>query len=357
MKIALITDTHAGIKNGSDIFLDYAERFYNKTFFPALKKQGITRIIHLGDYFDNRRNLHIKTLSRNRAMFLDVLRSEGMTMDIIPGNHDVMYRNTNEICSLIEIFNGYSDVVNLHMEPTVIDIDGFSIALLPWINSSNSEKSMEFIKTANASVLCGHLECTGFEMMKGAPSLSHGMDTKPFERYESVYSGHYHTKSSRENIHYLGVPFEQTWADCNDPKYFHIFDTSDRTLTPVRVRDTIFKKIYYNDSAYDNPSTDMPLPKPGSVTGCFVKIIVTQKKDSYAFDRYVDAIAADNPFDYKIVETLNEYKISDDENLDIADTITLLNDSVDQYETSLDKARLKTILQNLYVEAQNDDSL
>ena len=32
MKIAIINDTHCGIKNGSDIYLDNAEAFYSKVF-------------------------------------------------------------------------------------------------------------------------------------------------------------------------------------------------------------------------------------------------------------------------------------------------------------------------------------
>lgn len=359
MKVAFITDTHAGIKNGSDVFLDYAEQFYTNTFFPYLLTHGITHIIHMGDYFDNRRNLHIKTLHRTRAMFVEKLREYGMTMDIIPGNHDTYYKNTNEVCSLVEFFEGYSGVVNLHMKPTVVSIDGCDIALLPWINTSNFESSMEFVNTARASILCGHLELSGFEMMKGAPAISHGMDASCFDRYEAVYSGHYHTKSSRGNVHYLGVPFEQTWADCDDTKYFHVFDTHTRECTPVRVGDKIFKRIIYDDRIYESPTTEMKLPKKGSFSGCFVKIIVAHKKDIYAFDRYIDAISADDPFEYKIVENLAEYNpagaATDD--IDVADTITLLNASADAYETSLDKNRLKQMLQALYVEAQNTDSI
>ena len=48
MKIAIINDTHCGIKNGSDVFLDNAESFYKNVFFPYLDEQNITSILHLG---------------------------------------------------------------------------------------------------------------------------------------------------------------------------------------------------------------------------------------------------------------------------------------------------------------------
>lgn len=355
MKIAIITDTHAGIKNGSDIFLDYSERFYDEVFFPYVLKNGIKQILHLGDYYDNRKNINYKVLKRNRKMFLNKLREHDLKMDIIPGNHDVSYKNTNDLCSLVEILTHYSDVVNLYMEPTVNDYDGLKIALLPWINSENYEKSINFVKSSKASVLAGHLELSGFEMMKGAPAVSHGMDSDIFKRYEMVLSGHYHTKSTRGNIFYLGVPFEQTWADCNDPKYFHILDTNTRELTAVRNNMTIFNRLVYDDSLHLDPVKEVDKIDLTHVRGTYVKVVVANKKDPYAFDRYLDKIIANEPFEYKIIENLTEYSGDNvsDEDINISDTVTLLNSYVDAVETSLDRDRLKTRLQELYVEAQN----
>ena len=36
MKVAILNDTHCGVRNSSDIFLDYQARFYEETFFPYL---------------------------------------------------------------------------------------------------------------------------------------------------------------------------------------------------------------------------------------------------------------------------------------------------------------------------------
>lgn len=359
MKIGIITDTHAGIKNGSDIFLDYAERFYSEVFFPYLKENGISKILHLGDYYDHRKIVNYKVLTRNRSMFLEKLRDYGMTMDVIPGNHDVFYKNTNDLCSLVEILTHYSDVVNLYMNPTVVDYDGLKVALLPWINAENYTDSLNFIATSDAPILGGHLELSGFEMMKGAPAISHGMDAELFKRYEMVLSGHYHTKSDRGNIHYLGVAFEQTWADCNDPKYFHVLDTSTRVLTPVRNDMTIFKRLVYDDTIFDNPGKAIAQLDLSHVRGSFVKVIVAGKKDPYVFDKFIDRIVANEPFEYKIIENLSEYSSENvaDEEINLSDTVTLLNSYVDAVDTDLDRDRIKRRLQELYVEAQNQDSI
>jgi len=354
MKIAIITDTHAGVKNGSDIFLDYTERFYSEIFFPRCVAEGITHILHLGDYFEHRKYVNYKVLARNREMFLDKLVEYNMTMDIIPGNHDVFFRNTNSLCSLTELLQYHSDRISVHMSPTIKDYDGLAIALLPWITPENYVESCAFIETAPSPILCAHLELSGFEMMKGAPAVSHGMSAALFSRYEMVLSGHYHTKSTRDNIHYLGVPYEITWADCNDPKYFHILDTSTRELTPIRNNISLFNRLVYDDSLGAPPVVNMQ-----QLTGTYVKIVVSSKKDPYSFDKYIDSINAAEPFDLKIIESLSEYSADsiDDASLEISDTPSLLNSYVEAIETDLDKTRIKSKLQELYIESQLIDGI
>ena len=70
MKIAILNDTHNGIRNSSEIFLDNAEDFYKNIFFPECKKRGIKQILHLGDYYDHRKFVNFKALKQNRRVFL-----------------------------------------------------------------------------------------------------------------------------------------------------------------------------------------------------------------------------------------------------------------------------------------------
>ena len=60
MRIAILNDTHCGVKNGNDVFLNSAEEFYNKVFFPYLKENQIDTILHLGDYFEHRKFINFK---------------------------------------------------------------------------------------------------------------------------------------------------------------------------------------------------------------------------------------------------------------------------------------------------------
>lgn len=348
MKVAIINDTHCGIRNSSDVFADNADVFYNQVFFPYLKEQGIKRIIHLGDVFDNRKFINFKSLNRYRKSFLANLRKYGIHMDVIPGNHDTFYKNTNELNALKELLGHYMGEVTIHMNPTVVDYDGMNIALLPWVCSDNFTRSLEFIKTCKADWLAGHLELNGFDVMKGVQHHG-GMDPSLFSRFEQVISGHFHTKSEKSNIRYLGTQLEFFWSDAHDPKHFHILDTATRELTPILNPYTLFHRIYYDDTNSDYMDFDWE-----SVDNKFVKIVVINKTDLFTFDRFVDKIQSRPIHELKIAENFNEFigENVEDEGIELEETETLLDSYVDGVDTDLDKDRIKLSMRTLLTEAQ-----
>jgi len=348
LKIAILNDTHAGIRNSSEIFIEQQELFYKNVFFPHLKEHGIKQILHLGDYYDNRKFINFKALQSNRYMFLEILRQEGIVMDIIPGNHDVFYKNTNELNSLKELHGHYMNEVHIIMEPTVMTYDGTDIALIPWINKENYDESIKFIDQCKADIVGAHLELSGFEVMKGHV-MHHGMDPSIFQRFELVMSGHYHTASERGNIKYLGSQFEFFWSDAHDPKHFHVFDTETRELTKVRNPYTLFERIYYDDEANEYFEYDVKKLKKK-----FVKVVVANKKDPFTFDRFIDRIQNEDIYELKIQENFNEFlgENVDDAAVSLEDTSVLLDTYIDGVDTDLDKEKIKSQVRNLMTEAQ-----
>ena len=352
MKLAVLNDTHCGVRNSSDIFLKYQERFCGEVFFPYLKENNITQILHLGDYYDHRKFVNFKALNDNRKVFLEPMRDLGITMDIIPGNHDVYYKNTNQLCSLKELLGYFTSNVNILMEPTVLDYDGLKIGCLPWINAENSERYLNWLQNVKCDWIGAHLELSGFDMMRGIKS-PHGMSSDLFKRFEVVMSGHFHTKSSKDNIYYLGSQMEFTWADAGDPKHFHIIDTETRVLTPVRNPLTMFTKIFYDDTK------GIPQINKESLEDHFVKVVVVNKTDPFKFDKFIDAIQQIKVHELKIAETFDEFIGANvlDDNISVEDTTELLDSYIEAVETDLDKDRMKTTMRSLYVEAQDKEIL
>ena len=96
MKIALLTDTHFGARNDSPAFSKYFFKFYDEVFFPYLKENNITTLIHLGDIVDRRKFINFKTSHDFRKKFMLKLWEEKIDTHIIIGNHDTYYKNTND---------------------------------------------------------------------------------------------------------------------------------------------------------------------------------------------------------------------------------------------------------------------
>lgn len=348
MKIAFLNDTHCGIRNSSEIFLNNAEDFYEKVFFPYCLENDVKQIVHLGDYYDHRKFINFKALNHNRKHFLNHLRDYGMCMDIIPGNHDVYYKNTNELNALKELQGHFMNEIHIIMHPTVMEYGTLKMGLLPWINAENYEESMNFVKSCKADILAAHLELTGFDLMKGVVN-THGMDHKLFSRFELVLSGHFHTKSQMDNVMYFGSQMEFFWSDAGDPKYFHVLDTETREVTAVRNPYTLFEKIVYDDS-----NTDYNTVEVDHLDNKFVKIVVVNKSDLFTFDRFVDRIQSRNIHELKISENFNEFigENVEDETVSVEDTSTLLDSYVDAVDTELDKNVIKVNMRKLLSEAQ-----
>jgi len=348
MKIALITDTHAGARGDSLVFNEYFMKFWEGIFFPYIEENNIKHVIHMGDVVDRRKFISFVTLNSWRTRFFDRLRSLGVTMDVIVGNHDVTYKNTNDINAMDELFHGY-DNINVFTSTVEKEYDGVKFILCPWINSGNYKESLDFLNNSTSKVVFGHFDIAGFEMDRG--NISHdGMSADLFSQFYSVYSGHFHHKSTKGNIHYLGNPYEITWADHSDIRGFHIFDTDTLDTEFIRNTHSIFHKVYYDDVTQDmNYWKEFDYSVYGNT---YVKIIVMNKTNSYQFDCVLNNLYNVSPADISVVEDLMDAAESTDDSVDeTEDTMTILSNYIDQLPIGVDSDKLKKLLKSLYVES------
>ena len=339
MKIALVTDTHFGARNDNLVIQRHMRKFFDDVFFPYLETNKITTIIHLGDLVDKRKTINYLTLNNVRKNFIEKIFDRTLDTHIIVGNHDTYYKNTNQINSINELFG---DVPFLHIYDSAetVRLDGFEVCLLPWLCPENYEHSMKHVDGTSAKILMGHLSLVGFEMFRGVHS-EHGHSRSLFGKFDKVYSGHFHYKSEKDNIYYLGSPYETMWSDYGCKKGFHILDTDTGEVEFIQNPYSLFKKIYYNDSS--------ELEDPSQYSESYIKVVVEEKSNPYHFDKFIDGIYQENPAQLSVVEDFDA--IEDEEIEGDQDTMTILSNYVASLETSLDKTRLDTMLRNLYVEA------
>lgn len=349
MKIALITDTHWGVRGDSAPFLDYQKQFLDKIFFYALDKANIKTIIHLGDLVDRRKYINFSTSQRMRQDFLDKLK--GKEVYFIAGNHDVYHRSTNSTNVYNELFQGYD--FKFYTKASEVIINDQTFLFVPWINDENKDETLELIRNTKAQVVFGHLELSGFEMNKGQ-IVDHGMDKSIFDKFDMVMSGHFHHKSSRGNIHYLGAPFEMTWADYQDDKGFHVYDTETRKLIFIKNTFSLFHKIFYNDEGKNKNDIQKELDKL-RINNVYCKVIVENKTNPYLFDFFSMEMEKKNPLDLKIVEAQTIFSTNNQPIQTVDDTLTILKRCVDEMDVTANKQELESLMIELYNQAQVSD--
>ena len=342
MKIAIITDQHFGARKNSKHFHEYFLKFYEDIFFPTLEQEGITTVIDMGDTFDSRKGVDFSCLGWAKVNYFDRLKEMGCTVHSIVGNHTAYYKNTNEVNAIDLLLREY-DNVHIYSETTNIKVDNLSVLLVPWINNENEERTLSMIKKSSSPVVMGHLEFKGFRIHRGYV-MEQGTDVNLFDKFERVYSGHYHTRSDDGKIFYLGNPYEMFWNDLEDTRGFHIFDTETLEHTPINNPYRMFYTIYYNDHNYQTFDTRELEDK-------IVKIIVRKKTDPKKFEKFIDKMYNSNVHELKVVENFQIQETEDFEAYESEDTISILNRYVEESEISLEKSRIQEVIQSVYQEA------
>lgn len=345
MKIALICDTHFGARSDNLLFDKSFNDFFTYDFFPYLKENQIEHIIHLGDTFDRRKYINYSILHNVHKYYITPLKD--FKSWTILGNHDVYYKSTNQVNSIELLLNSFTNVVS---QPTEIDFSGTPILLVPWINPENKQIVIEAIERTNAQLLGGHLELAGFEMRKGHIH-SDGMETKGiFDKFDLVFSGHYHHKSTKGNVNYLGCPYEMDWSDYNDPKGFHIFDTETRELEFIPSTNKMYHRITYDDQ---NEKLDLDSIDFSVFSGKVLKIVVKNKNDPFLFDRLITALEKNAVADLQVIEDHLNLSIDNIEDVidEAEDTLTIFKKSINQMNINVDKKRLNNLAYELYMES------
>jgi DNA repair exonuclease SbcCD nuclease subunit len=345
MKVAIITDQHFGARKNSKLFHDFFLEFYNNVFFPTLEEQGIATIVDMGDTFDSRKGIDFSALAWAKNNYYDRLKDLGCTVHTIVGNHTTYYKNTNNLNSVDLLLREY-DNVKVYSEATEVELDKLKLLFIPWINQENEEITLRRIQNTTCSCAMGHLELQGFRV-NNQIVMEHGLESKLFEKFTHVFSGHYHTRSTDGRIFYLGNPYELYWNDVNDPRGFHIFDTDTLELTPVNNPYRMFYNIYYEDTPYQTFDTREYENK-------IVKVIVRKKLDTKKFEKFIDKLYSSNVAELKVVENFEFtgwYDKESYDNIESEDTLSILNRYVEESEVDLNKSTVKKLLQEIYQEA------
>lgn len=362
-RVPVITDVHYGARADSPLIYENQGRFYNEVFWPTIDKEnGVTDILHLGDLVDRRKFLNYITLDFAKKTFFRPAQERGIRIHWVLGNHDLPYKHSLSI-SGADAFREFDNLI-VYKDATVVPFDGVPTLLMPWLCEENTESSMKTMKAFDGAVVAGHFEFSGFEMYRGIPNM-HGDPTSDYEHFAMVMSGHYHHKSSRKNIHYLGSPFELSWSDYGDMRGFHWWTPQKNLIELVENTHHLFYRFVYDDS--NAPTTYvrdlLANVRANDLKQKIVKVVVKHKTNPLWWETFADAMMKLDAHDVQFVDEIMQQSISNavssqDENAAM-DTITMINWYVNSliWPNDETKEAVRNLMSELYHEASDQTNL
>jgi metallophosphoesterase superfamily enzyme len=296
---AIVGDSHFDVRGGDIDFLDFQIKWHLDVFRQC-KAMGIKTVVQVGDFLNNRKTVDVRVMDRILNELLPALDEFDLDLFLLAGNHNIYYRDSNDIHNL--------NFMEHHSRVTVIKEWGEAngILYLGWLNKNNTDELMKVVANSKAKYCFGHLELAEFPMYKGIPAV-HGQDGNLFSKFEKVITGHYHTVSNIGNITYVGSPYHLTWADYPDgvERGWFTFDTESGKLELVKNRpDQSLFAVFNHDPEVKYEKKDLE-----HLAGKIVRIVVKNKGDTRRYNAFLSLLREIKFIEYRIVdETIVEKK-------------------------------------------------
>lgn len=240
-RILFIGDTHNGANGNSPRLLRQNVELYKNFIFPIIKEHDIDFCIDLGDFFDDREKIDIKTLKSVRE---EMLKDLPCPFYFLVGNHNQYYKNNNLLNNLETTIG---DIEGVHIVDRFMQVD--RVDLFPWVMDKNVEAYKTAISLSENPFAAGHFEFNGFQFDKSrVADVKEKLPASAFKKYKAVFSGHYHVASQKDNIIYVGSPVQLTWIDCDVEKRVIVLDTYTGEWYDIVNPNNLYAQFTVNES-------------------------------------------------------------------------------------------------------------
>jgi DNA repair exonuclease SbcCD nuclease subunit len=222
-RIWFITDTHLGVRNNSEDWINIHKSYFYEWFIPLIRKNYRPGdiLMHLGDVYDSRQSLNLKVLNLGISIFEDLSDIFKDGIYIICGNHDVFGKNSNDVNSLKSL--KWIPGVNIFEEPESIIMGGRKIFLMPWRKDHNAEReTLNLLKESHDYMFC-HTDIKGL-MFNKFVRIEEGLEYSDIDKFDRVYSGHIHYAQNFGKMRMLGSPYQLTRSDSENLKGITVLD-------------------------------------------------------------------------------------------------------------------------------------
>ena len=204
-KVAVCTDLHFGLKSNSLVHNQDCSNFID-WFIATARENDCETGMFLGDWSHHRASINMQTLQYSLRS-LEKLSAAFDRFYFIPGNHDLYYRDRRDI---------YSTEWARHIPNIQIVNNWFTdgdVTIAPWLVGDDHKR----VPKLQSKYVFGHFELPHFKMNAMVEMPDHGeISADDFGGVDRVFSGHFHLRQQRKNIHYIGNCFPHNYADAGD---------------------------------------------------------------------------------------------------------------------------------------------
>lgn len=307
-KIVVLGDLHFGNKGHSIDTFERQMLFIENQVFPYILDNKIKYVYQLGDTFHDRNKVDWYILNELKKRFFNWFDQNGVELHTLLGNHDTYLKSSLEQNAMEETTKIFRNVF-VYSEPTRILHTPYTVGFNPWILDHKNPNL-----TDKVDILLGHFDVKGFPMMKNIYSKE-GIDTKDFEKYQLVLSGHYHIRHIQDNFHMIGTPFQLTWNDWNQPRGFVVLDDQFNVEYMQNKINPQFVKLFYDNGeisvlGLDYDDVPLKITKEYSleiVKNNYCRLFTKQIDDQMKLEAYHVSLLAHSCDNYKIdIMNLND---------------------------------------------------
>lgn len=329
--IYLLGDLHLGVRNNSIEWFEIQKSFILDWFIPTIIKDGFDPekdiLFQAGDWNHVRESTNVRISNGSLEIFDILSKKFKKGIHIILGNHDVYYKDRNDIHSLKEI-NSIFNNIKIYENPEVLKINTHNILMLPWEHDPNKLSSTveKYSKTCDY-VLC-HADIKDFKLNKWA-KVEHGIELSKLSAFKRIYSGHIHTRQENKNVLYIGTPYHLDRGDIDNTKGFYKLNLEGEDIKEYFFENTFSPKyIKYNlndilnlsvkdiRKIFNNNFVDITISNDIAKTFPLTKFLDLLKDGhrSLEFRPYsneeeinIEKIKSADTYDYNIYEVLSNY--------------------------------------------------
>ena len=204
-KLAVFTDIHFGLKTNSKIHNNDCDEFID-WYIEQAKKHNCETGMFCGDWHHNRNSLNLTTMDAS-IRSLEKLGKAFENFYFFPGNHDLYFKDKRDIHSVE--FGKFIPGVTIVNEITTMG----DVTMVPWMVGNEWKKVCKI----KAKYMFGHFELPHFLMnaMIEMP-VAGELNATHFTNQEYVFSGHFHKRQVKNNVHYIGNTMPHNYADVDD---------------------------------------------------------------------------------------------------------------------------------------------